>query len=78
MNVQHVSSRTRSLRYAIVRINMISLPLGSTDVLPLVEADLKRTGERIIEKAKEICKEKEVRKPKVLNFIFVQCIVSAV
>ncbi|XP_027116010.1 universal stress protein PHOS34 [Coffea arabica] len=33
---------------------------GSTDVLPLVEADLKRTAERLIEQAKELCKEKGV------------------
>ncbi|KAL3505727.1 hypothetical protein ACH5RR_031109 [Cinchona calisaya] len=33
---------------------------GSTDVLPLVEADLNKTAERAIQKAKDLCKAKEV------------------
>lgn len=35
--------------------------VGSADVLPFVEADLKRIASRVLEKAKEICCSKSVR-----------------
>ena len=56
------------LLFALTRFCLL---VGSTDVLPLVEADLKRTAERLIEQAKELCKEKGVRKLKILSIIFV-------
>ncbi|KAK7284649.1 hypothetical protein RJT34_19399 [Clitoria ternatea] len=33
---------------------------GATDVMPIVEADMKRTAVRVIEQAKELCKKKQV------------------
>ncbi|CAA0825487.1 Adenine nucleotide alpha hydrolases-like superfamily protein [Striga hermonthica] len=34
--------------------------LGSVDVLPIVEADLKKTAERVVKKAKDLCTQKSV------------------
>lgn len=34
---------------------------GSTEIMPLVEADLKRSAEKVLDKARELCKKKSVR-----------------
>lgn len=34
---------------------------GSTDILPIVEADLKRTSEKVLDRAREVCRNKSVR-----------------
>lgn len=33
---------------------------GSTEILPIVEADLKRTSEKVLDRAREVCRSKSV------------------